>query len=36
VLFTGTKKECQTYMRMNPEICSTFTFLQELDEAYYE
>lgn len=31
VLFKGTKQECKDYMRLNPEMCSTFTFLQELE-----
>ena len=31
ILFRGTKRECQMYMRMNPEFCSTFTFVQELE-----
>lgn len=31
ILFEGTKRECQAFMRMNPEFCSTFTFVQELE-----
>jgi hypothetical protein len=31
ILFTGTKRECQMYIRMNPEMCSTYTFVQELE-----
>lgn len=31
ILFQGTKRECQIFMRMNPEFCSTYTFIQELE-----
>lgn len=33
VLFQGSKSECKKYLRDNPEMCSTYTFLQELEYA---
>ena len=34
ILYTGTKDECKVFITMNPEMCSTYTFVQELDEEY--
>jgi hypothetical protein len=31
ILFQGTKEQCKEFMKMNPEMCSTYTFLQELE-----
>jgi len=33
ILFTGTKAECKAFMRANAEMCSTYTFIQELEYA---
>lgn len=33
ILFEGTKRECQIYMKLNPEMCSTYTFIQELESV---
>jgi hypothetical protein len=31
ILFEGTKSECQAFINDNPEMCSTYTFVQELE-----
>jgi len=31
ILFQGSKKECQVYIRLNPEFCDSYVFVQELE-----
>lgn len=31
ILFEGTKMECKAYIRLNPEFCDDYVFVQELE-----
>lgn len=34
ILFEGTHDECVDFQKKNPELCSTYSFIQELEEDY--
>lgn len=31
ILFQGSKRECQMFMKLNAEQCDTYCFIQELE-----
>ena len=34
ILFSGSKEDCKTFMKLNPEQTSSYCFIQEIDEEY--